>query len=121
MTERRRTTVVNIGDLATVRFNDKKIVDSANIEEMGEEITQLIDKDKMKHILLNFDGVEFLSSAALNKLILVDKKVKEVGGQLRLCSLRAEIMEVFTLTRLNRVFDIRKSESEALKAFGVPE
>ena len=35
MTERRRITVVNIGDLATVRFNDKKIVDSANIEEMA--------------------------------------------------------------------------------------
>ena len=83
-------------------------------------MTSLVDADKMKHILLNFDGVEFLSSAALNKLILVDKKVKQVGGQLRLCSLRAEILEVFNLTRLNRVFDIRDSESEALKAFGVP-
>lgn len=121
MTERRRTTVVNIGDLATVRFNDKKIVDSGNIEEMGQELTSLIETDKMKHVLLNFDGVEFLSSAALNKLILVDKKVKQVGGQLRLCNLRAEIMEVFTLTRLNRVFDIRGTEKEALKAFGVSE
>lgn len=119
MAERRRITVVNIGDLATVRFNDKKIIDSANIEEMGEELAALVDQDKMKHLLLNFDGVEFLSSAALNKLILVDKKVKAAGGQLRLCNLRAEIMEVFTITRLNRVFDIRKTESEALKAFGV--
>lgn len=120
MTERRRTTVVNIGDLATVKFNDRKIVDSANIEEMGEELTSLVDRDKMKHVLLNFDAVEFLSSAALNKLILVDKKVKQAGGNLRLCNLRAEIMEVFTITRLNRVFDIRKTEAEALKAFGVP-
>ena len=120
MTERRRTTVVNIGDLATVRFNDKKIVDSANIEEMGDELRGIVDTDKMKHILLNFDGVEFLSSAALNKLILIDKKVKQAGGNLRLCNLREEIKEVFTITRLDRVFDIRKSESDALKAFGVP-
>ena len=120
MTERRRITVVNIGDLATVRFNDRKIVDSANIEEMGEELMSLVDKDKMKHILLNFEGVEFLSSAALNKLILIDKKVKQAGGNLRLCSLREEIKEVFTITRLDRVFDIRKTESDALKAFGVP-
>ncbi|MCR9293986.1 MAG: STAS domain-containing protein [bacterium] len=119
MTERRRITVVTIGDLATVRFNDKKIVDSASIEEMGAELMSLVDKDKMKHILLNFEGVEFLSSAALNKLILIDKKVKQAGGNLRLCCLREEIKEVFTITRLDRVFDIRKTEKEALKAFGV--
>jgi len=74
----------------------------------------------MKHVLLNFEGVDFLSSAALNKLILMDKKVKQVGGVLRLCNLKAEILEVFTITRLTRVFDIRKSEADALKAFGVP-
>ena len=120
MTDRRRMSVTKIGDLATVRFTDKKIVDSGNIEEMGEEMFSLVDKDHMKHVLLNFEGVEFLSSAALNKLILMDKRVKQVGGILRLCNLKAEIMEVFTITRLNRVFDIRKTESDALKAFGVP-
>jgi anti-sigma B factor antagonist len=119
MTDRRRMSVTKIGDLATVRFTDKKIVDSGNIEEMGEEMFSLVDKDHIKHVLLNFEGVEFLSSAALNKLILMDKRVKQVGGVLRLCSLKAEIMEVFTITRLNRVFDIRKTESDALKAFGV--
>lgn len=118
MIERRRMVVAKIGDLATVRFSDKKIVDSGNIEEMGEEMFSLVEKDHLKHVLLNFDGVEFLSSAALNKLILMDKKVKQVGGVLRLCNLRAEIMEVFTITRLNRVFDIRKTEADALKAFG---
>ena len=118
MTERRRMVVAKVGELATVRFTDKKIVDSGNIEQMGEEMFSLVDKEHIKHILLNFEGVEFLSSAALNKLILMDKKVKQVGGVLRLCNLRAEIMEVFTITRLNRVFDIRKTEKEALKAFG---
>ncbi len=120
MSDRRRMAVATIGELASVRFTDKKIVDSSNIEEMGEEMFSLVDSENRKHILLNFEGVEFLSSAALNKLILLDKKVKQVGGILRLCNLRAEIMEVFTITRPNRVFDIRKSESEALKAFGVP-
>ncbi len=112
--------VTTIGELANVRFKDKKIVDSGNIEEMGAEMFSLVDADHLKHVLLNFEGVEFLSSAALNKLILMDKKVKQAGGVLRLCNLRAEIMEVFTITRLNRVFDIRKTESDGLKAFGVP-
>lgn len=119
MADKNRIVVTVAGELAIVRFSDKRIVDSANIEEMGEELFSIVKVDHLKHLLLNFEGVEFLSSAALNKLISLDKKVKEVGGILRLCSLRAEIMEVFTITRLNRVFDIRGTDAEALKAFGV--
>ena len=119
MSDRKRMVVTKVGDLAVVRFTDRKIVDSANIEEMGDEMFTLGDKDKFKDVRLNFEGVEFMSSAALNKLILMDKRVKAVQGKLRLCNLRAEILEVFTITRLNRVFDIKKTEAEALKAFGV--
>lgn len=119
MADKNRIVLTVAGELAIVRFSDKRIVDSANIEEMGEELFSIVEVDHLKHLLLNFEGVEFLSSAALNKLISLDKKVKEVGGILRLCSLRAEIMEVFTITRLNRVFDIRGTDAEALKAFGV--
>lgn len=118
MTDRRRMVVARIGELAIVRFTDKKIVDSGNIEEMGEEMFSLVDKEHIKHVLLNFHGVEFLSSAALNKLILMDKKIKAVGGILRICELTEDILQVFLITRLNRVFDIRKTEAEGLKAFG---
>ena len=76
MTERVRIVVADIGELATVRFSDKQIVDAANIEEMGSELMSLVEVDHRKHLLLNFEGVEFMSSAALNKLILLDKKVK---------------------------------------------
>lgn len=119
MSDRRRMVVSKIGDLAVVKFSDRKIVDSANIEEMGEEMFSIVDKDKCKSVLLNFEGVEFMSSAALNKLILMDKRVKGVQGKLCLCNLRAEILEVFTITRLNRVFDIKKTEPDALKEFGL--
>jgi len=119
MAERRRLIVSALGDSALVRFVDKKIVDSANIEEMGDEMFTLIEKDNFKNVVLNFEGVDFLSSAALNKIIMMDKKVKKVSGKFSLCCLKKEIMEVFTLTRLNKIVDIRKTEPEALKAIGL--
>ncbi len=67
MADRRRITVSAVGDLAMVRFLDRKIVDPSNIEEVGDEMFQLLEKDKFKNVILNFDGVEFLGSAALNK------------------------------------------------------
>ncbi|MCA9191687.1 MAG: STAS domain-containing protein [Planctomycetales bacterium] len=121
MSDQHRVVVAILGEVACVRFNDQKIVDSANIEEMGEELFALVEKSHFKHLLLNFDGVNFMSSAALNKFIMLDKKVKQVGGVLRLCNLVDNILEVFSITSLDRVFDIRRTEKEAFKAFGISE
>lgn len=117
MSTKRRIIVADNGGVSTVRFLDRKIVDSTSIEELGEELIALVTKEHRTQLLLNFDGVEFLSSAALNKLLSLNNKAKAAGGKLRLCNLRAEIKEVFTITKLDRVFDIRKSESDALEAF----
>lgn len=103
--------------LSIVRFVDRKIVDSASIEQLGEELNSLVLVENRHLLLLNFDSVEFMSSAALNKLISLNTKVKAAGGMLKICHLRAEIKEVFTITKLDRVFDIRKTEADAIAAF----
>ena len=102
-----------------MRFCDRKIIGKENVDAVGEELFSIVDNDQRKDILMNFDGVEFISSALLNKLIQLDKRIKGDQGRLRLFNLRAEILELFNITRLNRVFDIKQSEAEALEAFGI--
>jgi anti-sigma B factor antagonist len=109
----------NMNGVTIVRFRERRIVDAGNIEAIGDDMLALVKVQHLKNILLNFDGVEFLSSAAFNKLILLNKEVKNVGGILRLTGLRAEILEAFKVLRLNKIFDIRPSEADALKAYGV--
>ena len=109
----RRLEVSEIGDVTVVRFVDRKIIDTANIQELGDELFSLVENDNRKSLLLNFSHVEFLSSAALNKLILLDRAVEMHGGRLKLCSLRPEIQEVFVITRLNRMFGIHEEEADA--------
>ncbi len=113
----RRIEITIVGKVTIVRFIDRKILDAASIEELGEELFELASSDNHKYLLLNFSQVEFLSSSALNKLIILEKKVKRNAGQLKLCCLRPEIKEVFSITNLNQVFDIRETEVEALKSF----
>lgn len=113
----RRIKVTESGAVAIVRFNDQKILDEANIQEMGQELFALVEENGKKNLLLNFTGVEFLSSAALGKLITLDKKVKAHSGKLKLSNIRPEIYEVFAITKLNKLFDIRDEEAIALAAF----
>lgn len=117
MFEYQRLTINEVGDVTVVRFRDQKIIDNLNIQELGKELSRLVEVENRSKLLLNFSAVEFLSSAALGKLITLDKKVKAAGGILKLCQIKPEIYEVFTITKLNRLFDIKEDEADALAAF----
>lgn len=114
---RRRIEVDEVSDVAVVRFVDKRILDEQNIQTIGEQLFSLVDDDGKKKILLNFENVEYLSSAALGKLITLNKKVKGTSGQLKMCNIKAEIYEVFEITKLNKVFPIYEDEEAALESF----
>ena len=77
----------------------------------------LVTDESHQSLLLNFEGVEFLSSAALGKLIKLDKTVKGAGGRLKLACIRPEIYEVFSITKLDQQFDIKADEAAAIAAF----
>jgi anti-sigma B factor antagonist len=117
MSVHRRIQTSDVSGVTVVAFVDHKILDAANILELGDELFALIEEDGHKKILLNFHNVEFLSSAALNKLIILDKKVKENGGMLKFCNLRPEIQEVFVITRLHQLFEIKKTIESAVASF----
>ena len=114
---RRRLEVEDIGDITVVNFLDKKIIDSENIEVIGTQLMSLVDELGRSKILLNFSNVDLLSSAALGKLIVMNRKCNEAGGKLVLCNINKNIYEVFVITRLDSRFTIKKDEQEGLQAF----
>ena len=117
MTSQRRLDIEEVGDVTIVRFVDKKILDETNIQIIGNQLFALVDEDGRKKIILDFTHVEYLSSAALGKLITMDKKVKTANGKLKLCSIRPDIYEVFKITRLNKLFNIVDDQEKALEGF----
>jgi len=115
VSKRERIEVRKIGNVAHVRFTDKKILNEKLINRLGEELFELVEGEEGAFVL-NFKDVDFLSSAAIGKLITLDKMVTVVRKKLRLCNIRPEIYEVFAITQLNRLFDIREDLEEALES-----
>ena len=113
----RRVEVSDVGEVTVVRFLDRKILDETNIQELGQELFALVEEENRQKLLLNFSSVSFLSSAALGKLINLDKKVRAHGGKLKLSNVRPEIYEVFAITKLNKLFEMHEEEADALAAF----
>jgi anti-sigma B factor antagonist len=115
--ETSRLRIKRIGDVTQVEFIDRNILDEANIQLIGEELTGLIDAGPKPKLLISFANVDHLSSAALGTLITVNNRIRNAGGQLRLADIDPQIYEVFVITKLNKLFDIRENSAEALKSF----
>jgi anti-sigma B factor antagonist len=113
----RRLDIEEMGDITIAKFIDKKILDENNIQVIGNQLFGLVDEEGRTKIVLDFSNVEYLSSAALGKLITMEKKVKAAKGKLRLCCIRPEIYEVFAITKLNRLFKICEDQERALEGF----
>lgn len=117
MREWRRLDVSEVGNVTRVQFRDQRIAEDRRIDEMGQELFQLMEGGNCKKLLLSFSSVDFLSSSALGKLITLDKKAKTRGSSLMLSDLSPELSQAFSVTRLDRLFDIAPTEADALAAF----
>jgi len=112
----RHLSVSEIGEVSVVQFLDRKIVDPGSIQELGQELVQLVEQENRRRLVLNFSNVEFFSSQALGKLNMLNRRVKAIDGKLSLSNIRPQILEVFQITKLDSVFDIRTDEADALAA-----
>ena len=79
---RRHLRLENVDGVTVVSFVESKIVTEENIQEVGDQLYSLVEDEGHKNLLLNFGNVQYLSSAALGKLINLKKKVAAVKAVL---------------------------------------
>ena len=104
-------------DVLVVKFTDAKILDDARIQQIGKELLDMTGQAPSGKVVLNFQGVAFMSSAMIGKLVLLNKKCKSTKIDLKLCDISPNVNEVFKIMRLNKVFEIYKDQEKAVKAF----
>ena len=112
-----RLRILTDGDITRVEFIDRNILDEGNIQQIGDEILRLVDEQDLPRMLISFENVEHLSSAALGTLITINKRIRDKGGQLRLTDIDPQIYEVFVITKLNKLFQIHESADDAMASF----
>src|SRR3954470_15622828 len=100
-----------------VEFTNNKILDEGNIAEIGSTLNALIDETENPKLLLDFANVDHLSSAALGMLINANNRIRQKNGKFRLANIKPQILEVFKITKLDKLFKIHNSRDEAVRSF----
>ena len=57
--------------------------------------------------VVNLSGVDYIDSSGLGVLVAVHKRALQNGGTVILIGMQGTVKELFELTRLDKVFDIR--------------
>jgi anti-sigma B factor antagonist len=72
---------------------------------LREELHKYLNEGE-RHLSLDFKECEFIDSTGLGVLVAVYKRCMELGGTMKLYSLKPQVLKLFNLTRLDKVFEI---------------
>ena len=61
--------------------------------------------------------MRFVDSCGLGTFISCLRKVKRLGGDLKLCGLSRQVLAMFELVRMDRIFGIYVTREKAVQAF----
>lgn len=100
-----------------VRFRDRRLYDDRTVREAADQILGAVAGGGPVRLLIDFSGVDLVSSSLLGKLILLQRRVDASGGRLRLCEMSPTVRAVFRTSNLDRLFAIDRDRREALEAF----
>ncbi len=99
-----------------VRFLERKISDERMVREIADQLFAAVPSNgKAIRVILDFTGVELLSSSMLGKLIVLQRRVDASGGKMRLCEMTPTTLTVFKTSSLDRLFGIDRDRREALE------
>ena len=92
----------------------EKNIDASIQDEFKDALTGAIDEGHRK-IILDLSHVKFLDSSGLGVMVSMVKKLTG-SGALAFCGVQEQVAQVFSLTRLDRVFNIYPNKDVALGA-----
>jgi anti-sigma B factor antagonist len=102
------------GGVVVVRVEGQLIV--GNRQELKDLIGGALDRGERK-FLIDFARTGYIDSSGLGALVSLSKRVRELGGELRLSGLNEDLRSLFELTKLDTLFAIADTPEQALANF----
>ena len=88
-------------------------IDSATSEALEQALTTALERGE-RQLVVDFEGVGYISSVGLRVLLVVAKRMREGHGTLVLCALGDAVRQVFDLAGFLPLFSIERTRDLAI-------
>jgi anti-sigma B factor antagonist len=103
-----------VGETTIVQFEGN--LDTNTAPDAQGHFDALTEGGQVK-LVVDFSTLNYISSAGLRVLLATAKKLKGLGGQLRMFGLNDTVQEVFEISGFSTIFSVFATEAEALEGF----
>ncbi len=103
-------------DGITVVTLNAEAVNMAELESIAGLLRNYIAQRRPARLIIDLGRLRFISSMMLGLLVDTWRRLKEYGGQLRICGIQSHLMRVFRITHLDRIFEFSPDRTQALEA-----
>lgn len=106
--------ISDIDGVVLVEVDGELIV--GNREAFKQTVLERLDAGDRKFVV-DFEASNYIDSSGLGALVSLSRKIRELGGALRLAGLNEDLRTLFELTKLDTLFQISDSQELALADF----
>ncbi len=90
-------------------------LDGSTAQAFGARLEKLATAPEPR-LLVDFSGIDFVSSAGLRVVLTLLKRVKSANGKLALCAVQAPVKEILDITGFTPMLDVHAGRAEAMAA-----
>lgn len=82
---------------------------------LGDAFEELLSEMEDIDLVLDLDGVNYVTSAALGHIVSTAAVLRRRGGNLAVCGLNPEVRKAFAVTRIDRVVEVVSTRDAAIE------
>ena len=105
-------------DVLIIQLIDPKLFDTTTVTALQDELLRVVDTERPNKAIVDFSRVVHCSTAVINGLLRVKKRLQAKGGELLLCGMTAGIRDAYRMLNLDgtvfKIYDTLQDAASAL-------
>jgi anti-sigma B factor antagonist len=102
------------GNAVVVRVNGR--LDQETCDDLRVVLSSQVDRaaqDK-NTLVLDFSGLEYVSSAGLRCLLMASRQMKAANGRIMVAEMQPMVAEIFAISHFDMMFEVKPTVRDAL-------
>jgi anti-sigma B factor antagonist len=104
----------SVDGITVLSFLPGQICEWESVDRVDDVIAAIGNSQR---VIVNLSRLRSVSAAILGMLVRLHRRLVSAQAALKICGLRRESLEVFKMTKLDKVLSIHYNEQNALKSF----
>lgn len=104
-----------VGNVIVVTpLRDVNMFEKGDLDRSIDRVVEQLPQGDSAHLVLDFCKMPFFGTMMLTAMLRFWKRIRDAGGNMALCNLTPDSLDVLQVTRLDTVWNVYLNQAEAI-------